>query len=328
MPPKIWLLYLILPGRFGLLLTALVIFAVLAALLGVTDSNGAFFSSGALFFSAMPAYIIPVFSYINRISLRAVEDLRDFLDMPEEEFQAFKSAISHKSLVWNLLVTGLGLVGGMLHLLYIRGDQLVGASHGLMRPAELLDDLGTLVVWVVMTITIFSLVENAVRIGRLAQRLQPINLFRTDRLLPFARVAVTSCLLLIGSFALYPLLSIDEGISVLTLLPGIVATVVPMIFMLMLPIWPAHRLIKTSKALELAHINSGLDDLQHRQGVLPDHARVDALNRLLEHRQHIQRVPDWPLDVGVVSRLAFYLIIPPLTWIGAALIENAVDALL
>ena len=37
---------------------------------------------------------------------------------------------------------------------------------------------------------------------------------------------------------------------------------------------------------------------------------------------------EWPFDVGVMTRLAFYLVIPPLTWVGAALIENAVDALL
>jgi hypothetical protein len=42
----------------------------------------------------------------------------------------------------------------------------------------------------------------------------------------------------------------------------------------------------------------------------------------------VQRVSDWPLDIGALSQLAFYLIIPPLTWVGAALIENVVDALL
>jgi hypothetical protein len=29
-----------------------------------------------------------------------------------------------------------------------------------------------------------------------------------------------------------------------------------------------------------------------------------------------------------VARLGFYLIIPPLTWVGAALIENVVEAFL
>ena len=42
----------------------------------------------------------------------------------------------------------------------------------------------------------------------------------------------------------------------------------------------------------------------------------------------VQRTSDWPFDIGSLGRLAFYLIIPPLTWIGAALIENVVNALL
>jgi len=38
-------------------------------------------------------------------------------------------------------------------------------------------------------------------------------------------------------------------------------------------------------------------------------------------------VSEWPFDVGVITRLGLYLIIPPLTWIGAVLIERLVDDL-
>jgi hypothetical protein len=141
-------------------------------------------------------------------------------------------------------------------------------------------------------------------------------------------VAVSSSLALIGSLALYPLLSIDESISVLTALPGLVSTVVPMIAILLLPMWPVHKLIKTKKAQEISRLNAQLDSLESSAGQLLDHSRIEKINNLLDHRQHVQRVSDWPLDIGALSQLAFYLIIPPLTWVGAALIENIVDALL
>jgi hypothetical protein len=328
MHPKIWILYLILPGRFGLLFSGLLIFAVLTVVFVAMGDVRTLFTSGALFFCAMPAYIVPVFGYINRISVQAVADLHDLLDMPQEELLRFQRAIIHRSVAWNILVTGAGLAGGVLHLLIIDGGRGANLAYGLSHLLESSGDVGALLVWVVMTITIFSLVQNGIRIGRLAHRLRPINLFRTDRLLPFARVAVSSSLALIGSLALYPLLSIDESISVLTALPGLVSTVVPMIAMLLMPMWPVHKLIKIKKAQEIAQLNGQLDSLQSSAGQLLDQARLDKINSVLDHRQHVQRVSDWPLDIGALSQLAFYLIIPPLTWVGAALIENVVDALL
>lgn len=93
---------------------------------------------------------------------------------------------------FGLLFTG--LLGGVLHLVIIDGGRGTNLAQWLSHALESSGDLGALIVWVVMTITIVCLVQNGIRIGRLARRLRPINLFRTDRLLPFARVAVSSSL--------------------------------------------------------------------------------------------------------------------------------------
>jgi len=98
------------------------------------------------------------------------------------------------------------------------------------------------------------------------------------------------------------------------------------VIMLLLPMWPAHKLIKASKAEQLLRCNTQLDEMMRESMAEP--SRLAEINNLLDHRQHLQRVPDWPIDIGAVSRLILYLIIPPVTWVGAALIENAVDALL
>ena len=127
---------------------------------------------------------------------------------------------------------------------------------------------------------------------------------------------------------MFPLLFIDHGTSLLTVLPGIIPTFIPMLAMLLLPMWPAHKLLKARKAEEVRRINSSLDGLRSEEELYTDRERLEAINNLLDHRAHVQGVPDWPSDVGSVSRLAFYLIIPPLTWVGAALIENLVDVIL
>ena len=46
---------------------------------------------------------------------------------------------------------------------------------------------------------------------------------------------------------------------------------------------------------------------------------------LLLYRREITAAPEWPFDTSVMGRLALYLVIPPLTWVGAALIEMLVD---
>ena len=97
--------------------------------------------------------------------------------------------------------------------------------------------------------------------------------------------------------------------------------------MLLLPMWPAHKLLKARKSEEIRLINASLDDLRSEEELYPDRERLQAINSLLDHRAHLQNVSDWPIDVGSISRLAFYLIIPPLTWVGAALIENLVDVI-
>lgn len=225
------------------------------------------------------------------------------------------------------MVCVLGVTGGLFHIHILRGSLTDAWRLGLENRGGLLDDIGTLIVWVVMTTTIYTLVENGVRIGRLGGRLRPLNLFRTQRLLPFARVAIASTLSIVGSLALFPLLSIDRNVTFLTAAPGLVAASAPLVALLLFPVWHVHQAIRTRKAAELAVIDeriAALGDTRHGGGA----EQIRACNELLDYRDHIQRVPDWPVDVGAVSRLLLYLIIPPLTWVGAALIENVVERLL
>jgi hypothetical protein len=55
---------------------------------------------------------------------------------------------------------------------------------------------------------------------------------------------------------------------------------------------------------------------------------IQTLNTLLTQRTHLQKVSSWPLNLDNVGRLLFYMFIPPLTWVGAALIERVVDGVL
>jgi hypothetical protein len=113
--------------------------------------------------------------------------------------------------------------------------------------------------------------------------------------------------------------------------PGFVATVTPMVLLLLLPVLPVRQAIRVAKGKQVESINSALQRLGAEQTM---DARMRApgslapVNELLHFRREIQAVPEWPFDVSLAGRMAFYLIIPPLTWVGAALIERFVDAFL
>ena len=57
-----------------------------------------------------------------------------------------------------------------------------------------------------------------------------------------------------------------------------------------------------------------------------DQPGLGDLAPVLIYRREIAEASEWPFDMSVMGRLALYLIIPPLTWIGAALIEILIDS--
>jgi hypothetical protein len=56
--------------------------------------------------------------------------------------------------------------------------------------------------------------------------------------------------------------------------------------------------------------------------------RGASLPGLLAWESRVERVPEWPIDAGALRRIALYLLIPLGSWMGGALVERLVDALL
>ncbi len=306
-------------------------FTILAVLLVFFTACGVFTQTlspsprgsvgGALFFSVTIAYIVPMYGFISERTATALTTLAPVLDADAETVEGWRARVFSKPARWLVGALVIAGIGGLGHNLLLYPDwQEVRGSAPLAAMV-----VGTQLVWLVLTVVVAALLDNAVvlyQAGRRA-RVQP---FDVRPLRPFASVAVSSTLALVGAQAAFPIMSIEGGVNPLAYVPGLLATGGPMLLTAALPVWPVHRRLVAEKRRILAELNTRIGAME-----LPDPSRPETLTAftpLLAYRREVEQVPQWPFDLNVLSRLGLYLIIPPLTWVGAAIIEHIVDTLL
>lgn len=327
-----WLLRLILPGSRGRWLTGGAIFL---SLLLVFIVFGDLFAGSAgarrandtapgvvLFFCLILGYIVPIHHLIIERASSAYEQLTKALDVPDGQIAHWRRRITHKSSRWVLLTLGVGAAAGIAHNLLLTAA--AETVDGLASIPSILPLVTTLLVWLVMTAAIVSLIDTAMLFRELAGRVR-INLLNVRALTPFGAIATSSTLAMIGAQAAFPAMMVESDVSYVTFVPGLIATGAPMVFMFLLPILPVHHRVVAAKRAELERVSAEIEVLSPAEG---ETTAYDRLTPLLTYRREIAAISEWPFDTSVAGRLAIYLIIPPLTWIGAALIEILVDAAL
>jgi len=327
---RFWLLRVVIPGRWGRWLTGALIFTTLLAAFTIVFNpfsenaiEGRVSAGAVIFFCIILGYIVPIHHLIIERSCLALGQLEDTLDADHAQYSRWQQRIIHKSSRWNAVALFLGLLAGCAH----NAVMLAGNSpfYFFSSVQNFLPFITTMLIWLIMTCVISSLIDNALLFRNLARRIN-INLLNPRSLTPFGSVAVSSTLAMIGAQAAFPAMMLETDVAYITFVPGLIATGAPMIFMFLLPVWPIHRRIVAAKRTELDRVSR---EIINQPQAKPDDQRTYALlNPVLTYRREIAAVPEWPFDTSVIGRLAFYLIIPPLTWIGAAMIENLIDSAL
>ena len=93
------------------------------------------------------------------------------------------------------------------------------------------------------------------------------------------------------------------------------------VFLFLLPMISIHRRLVQSRSEYLREMNEKIASVPRDWG--PETIR--DLESLMQHRDRIRDAVTWPLDWSIYSRLAFYVILPPVAWLGAAFVEFGVD---
>ena len=78
-----------------------------------------------------------------------------------------------------------------------------------------------------------------------------------------------------------------------------------------------HRRIRRANHQQLLRVDALIRDAP--RAATPE--AIVGLETLLGHRDRLRELRTWPLSTALLSRLFLYLIIPPMAWAGAAVVE-------
>lgn len=184
--------------------------------------------------------------------------------------------------------------------------------------------------WALMVPVIALVVADGRRLRRIGREWLSPPLFEPDLLAPFGRAGLRGALIVLVVFAVRILFYALDAPRTLVL-----ANLGPMVVFaglataaLGLPALGAREALRRAKSAELARVREALDAHPFAPGRSLDDGVPRAWLDLLEYRDRVEGVREWPLDAPALFRFAIYLLIPALGWVGGALVERLLSLFL
>lgn len=151
-----------------------------------------------------------------------------------------------------------------------------------------------------------------------------IDFFDIGKLDGLGRIALRRALPWLIASAIVFLMLFGQGASALfwVLIAALMAFAT---FVFATPMWRVHILIDKAKNLELKRLRS---EIATKRLIFIEHENVEVaarLTALLALEEHLERVREWPLDIGTIVRFCLYFTLPLGSWLGGALVERALN---
>ena len=272
----------------------------------------------ALMLILVPVYLVAAASLAERRSLALVEEIRAGLTDSTEADAAVRAILDGLRRTW-LPGSAAGLAMGMLN------TQLIAAFTGSNPILEGTISLGQLLMWWLVGLLLGVRIETS-RAFRQLGAVVELDLFHLGRLRALARSGIIDVVIIAGALLLTPLQSLDAEFRWYNYQSALLVALPAAAFFLIWPLQPLHRRNRAERDTRLAAVESQLETLAP---AAPNRPEASAqLEALLSHRDRLRALRTWPLSTGLLSRVALYLVIPPLAWAGAALVERVVNQLL
>lgn len=175
-----------------------------------------------------------------------------------------------------------------------------------------------LLLWTVLFHSLWVLLAHTHLLVRLAQDGVQVDLARLEVFDPITNAGMRHLLLIVVGLAVIPMQGILTGhLAPIDFVPALTVVLPVMLALLVLPIYGVYRSVAAARAAELLHVDAELERAE---------ARSDRALLLALYRHQLAAMPAWPLSLRRFGRLVFYLVIPPLAWVAAALVESGLSA--
>jgi hypothetical protein len=165
--------------------------------------------------------------------------------------------------------------------------------------------------------------------SEIARRMERIDLFDLSGLAPFARQGLLLALLWLLVSSIFAINAVDRdfaaSVSVLTAVCVVVGTTA-----LVLPVLGVQRRVQRAKRAEIGRVEAAMrgDAGALAASAIAGRASAPSLADLIAYRGWVESRPEWPFDTGMRLRFALYLAIPLGSWLGGALVERLLTAVL
>lgn len=317
----VWLLRL---GSISWVTPVRIFFAIAPPLLALSIISGSPVITPLIF-----AYAVAITIYLVNRQNRELETLRPVLTFDERSFELAKHSLSHHArtpmrlawLVGPVVTIAINYYGPDLTALRNGVSLDIGTAYGLL--------LATMF-WITLCQMLVVFLSNAFTFWKLGVHFTSIDLFETQTLTPFARVAIRNILIFVGGWSLIPI-ALAQNMAFLT--PVMLAfffTLPFAVVLLVLPMLSVRQRVAAEKEAELARLHEAIHGNRSalKDSPISEDAETITLSNLVIYRDLIEKVNEWPIDYTIVIRLIIYVVIPLLAWIGSAIVGAMVERVL
>lgn len=182
---------------------------------------------------------------------------------------------------------------------------------------------GQIFMWSTIAVSLFFVFQDDFLLYQYGRHVS-VNIYDLDKLNGFGSAALSQFLMVVGALVLTTLQSLDRDFQWVNYANGLYVGIPSAIIFVILPTWTIRKNIKQEKARVLASINA---EIQLASTGLESESLL-RMNALIARREQVQHTRTWPMDISIFSRFLFYIFIPPLAWLGAAMMEVLLDSFL
>jgi hypothetical protein len=271
----------------------------------------------ALMLTLLPPYLTTAGIVARRHSLNLLEQLRS--ELPRSaDYETARLAIAGGLKKGWLQGAALGVAMGLLN------TSVFQALNATVAPrVHLAITVGQLLLWLSIGLLFSMRFEVAKAFRRLGATVR-FDLFELDLLKPLARSGLSDVVAIAGALALTPLQALDAEFRWYNYQYGLSAALIASTVLVLWPLWPIHLRIRAEKERRI----DALDAEIRSTGKTQNRDTIVQLESLLAHRDRLRSLHTWLFSTDLVSRFLLYLVIPPVAWVGAAIVEHFVDRLL